>query len=54
MKTPFDASPFFISITAYYALSLPEYGDAAMHTHDSCEISVCDKWRLSRYTVRME
>ena len=37
MKTPFDASPFFISVTAYYALSLPEY-HMPMHTHDSCEI----------------
>ena len=37
MKSPFDASPFFISVTAYYALSLPEY-HMPMHTHDSCEI----------------
>ena len=37
MKTPFDASPFFISVTAYYALSLPEY-HMPMHTHNSCEI----------------
>lgn len=32
-----DVSPFYVSITAYYALSLPEY-HMSMHTHSSSEI----------------